>query len=192
MRDGPLPAEETIEIMHLKRDILTPAWYVLHTKSRFENVVDEGLRKKAINAFLPRVTVQSRRKDRKKMIRVPLFPGYVFVQSDLNPNQHLEILKTVGAVRLIGDHQGPISVFDQTIESLKIMTNTDQPISTGTEFQKGERVMVVNGPFSGVVGIFERYRGTDRIIVHIEALGRFAAVEVDIDDVEKIPDIITT
>ena len=181
-----------METMVHAKDILMPAWYVLHTKSRFENVVDEGLRKKAINVFLPKVTVQSRRKDRKKMIRVPLFPGYVFVQSDLNPNQHLDILKTVGAVRLIGDHQGPISVMEETIESLKIMTNTDQPISTGTQFQRGERVMVVNGPFSGVIGIFERYRGTDRIVVHIEALGQFAAVEVDIDDVEKIPDIIST
>ena len=124
MTAGLLPAEKLKETMHPKKDILTPAWYVLHTKSRFENVVDEGLRKKAIDVFLPKVTVQSRRKDRKKMIRVPLFPGYVFVQSDLNPNQHLDILKTVGAVRLIGDHQGPISVLDQTIESLKIMTNT--------------------------------------------------------------------
>ena len=126
------------------------------------------------------------------MIKVPLFPGYVFVRSDLHPNRHLDILKTVGAVRLIGDHQGPISVADQTIESLQIMVNTEHPVGTGTAFQKGERVMVVNGPFSGVIGFFERYRGVDRIIVHIEALGQFASVEVDADDVEKIPDIITT
>ena len=178
--------------MKLQQDVLTPAWYVLHTKSRFENVVFDGLRKKAIEAFLPKVTVPSRRKDRRKMIRVPLFPGYVFVNSDLDPTHHLDILKTVGAVRLIGDHQGPISVLDETVASLQIMTNTDQPISTGTAFQKGQRVMVVNGPFSGVVGIFERYQGQQRIVVHIEALGQFAAVEVDIDDVEKIPGIITT
>ena len=138
------------------------------------------------------MTVQSKRKDRKKMIKVPLFPGYVFVRSDLHPHHHLDILKTVGAVRLIGDHQGPISVADQTIESLQIIVNTEYPVGTGTAFKKGERVMVVNGPFIGVIGFFERYRGVDRIIVHIEALGQFASVEVDVNDVEKIPDIITT
>ena len=175
-----------------KSQLLIPAWYVLHTKSRFENVVNDGLRKKSIDVFLPKVTVQSKRKDRKKMIRVPLFPGYIFVRSDLHPNRHLDILKTVGAVRLIGDHQGPISVADQTIESLQIMVNTEHPVGTGTAFKMGERVMVVNGPFSGVIGFFERYRGVDRIIVNIEALGQFASVEVDADDVEKIPDIITT
>jgi hypothetical protein len=44
--------------------------------------------------------------------------------------------------------------------------------------------MVVNGPFTGIVGTFDRYRGIDRVVVHIEALGQFASVEVNRDDVE--------
>ena len=84
-------------------DVLIPGWYVLHTKSRFENVVSELLLKKSIEVFLPKITVASRRKDRKKMIRVPLFPGYVFVKTDLAPDHHLDIVKTVGAVKLVGN-----------------------------------------------------------------------------------------
>ena len=166
---------------------LTSAWYALHTKSRFENVVDQGLQKKSIEVFLPKIIVPSRRKDRKKMIHVPLFPGYVFVKTNLHPDQHLEIVKTVGAVKLIGDKLGPISVHDETIQSIKIMTEADQPITTGYQFSKGDRVMVVEGPFAGVIGVFDRFGGQGRIIVHIEALGQFAAVEVDSGDVEKIP-----
>jgi transcription elongation factor/antiterminator RfaH len=169
---------------------LISAWYALHTKSRFENVVNDGLQKKTIEVFLPKITVPSKRKDRKKMIRVPLFPGYVFVKTDLHPDHHLEIVKTVGAVKLVGDKTGPISVQDDIVESIKIMTATDQPIATGGyQFQKGDRVLVVDGPFSGVIGVFERFGAKGRIVVHIEALGQFAAVEVDADDVEKLPDI---
>ena len=40
-------------------DKLIPAWYALHTKSRFENVVNEGLSKKALDVFLPKITVKS-------------------------------------------------------------------------------------------------------------------------------------
>jgi transcription antitermination factor NusG len=47
--------------------------------------------------------------------------------------------------------------------------------------------MVVNGPFTGIIGTFSRYRGSDRVIVHIDALGQFASVEVDEQDVEVIP-----
>ena len=60
-------------------------WYVLHTKSRHENVVNEGLLRKSVEVYLPRITVPSKRRDRKKTIRVPLFPGYVFVKTDLHP-----------------------------------------------------------------------------------------------------------
>jgi transcription antitermination factor NusG len=62
---------------------------------------------------------------------------------------------------------------------------------TGTQFKKGDRVMVVRGPFSGVEGIFSSYRGDGRVIVNIEALGQFAAVNVDAADVEKLPEILT-
>lgn len=172
-------------------DKLTPAWYALHTRSRFENVVNEGLGKKTLDVFLPKITVKSRRRDRHKMIRVPLFPGYVFVRTDLNPVEHIEILKTTGAVRLIGSGRKPVAIPDATIDSLKIMVATDGDIITGTRFKKGDRVMVVSGPFAGVTGIFASYRGDDRVIVNIEALGQFAAVNVGVEDVEKLPEILS-
>ena len=171
--------------------ILPPAWYVLHTKSRFENVVQEGLTRKSLQAFLPRIRIRSRRKDRRLMIRVPLFPGYVFVKSSLHPTEHLDILKTTGAVKLIGTREGPVPVPDETIDSLKIMVEADEPLSTGIRFRKGDRVVVVSGPLAGVVGIFERYKGQERIVVNIEALGQFASVNVDESDVEKLPDILS-
>ena len=171
----------------MKTDELTWHWYVLHTRSRFETVVRDGLSKKAHEVFLPKVRVRSKRKDRRVMIDVPLFPGYVFVKSNLHPHHHIDIVKTVGAVRLIGNKQMPVPVPEETIDSLKIMVTSSSQIQTGSRFRKGDRVMVVNGPFTGIVGIFDRYRGINRIIVHIEALGQFASVEVDEQDVEIIP-----
>jgi transcription elongation factor/antiterminator RfaH len=171
----------------MKSTKLIRSWYVLHTKSRFENVVYEGLEKRALEAFLPKITVRSKRRDRKVMIRVPLFPGYLFVRTDLDPNEHLEILKTTGAVRLIGTKDGPVPVASETIESLKIMVNVDVPVTTGTRFKKGDHVMVVEGPLAGLTGIFVRYKGKGRVIVNVEALGQFAAVDVSEEDVEKLP-----
>lgn len=169
---------------------LCPAWYALHTRSRFENTVNDRLLGKSIEVFLPKALVRSKRVDRKKMIHVPLFAGYVFVKTDLNPNEHLEILKTGGAVSLIGNSEGPVPIPDETIESLKIMVTSDSEIITGIEFQKGDPVMVVRGPLSGITGFFERYKGdTGRVIVSISALGRFAAAEVEEGDIQALPEI---
>ncbi len=171
-------------------DKLRRSWYALLTRSRFESVVNERLEKKALDVFLPKITVRSKRRDRKKMIRVPLFPGYLFVKTNLKPNEHLEIVKTIGAVKLIGSHAGPVPISSDTIKSLKIMVSTDEQVMTGTVYKKGDAVMVVSGPFAGVTGVFTRYRGTGRVVVHIETLGQFAAVEVNREDVEKLPEIL--
>jgi len=166
------------------------SWYVLHTKSRFENVVNEGLIKKSIEVFLPKVRVRSKRRDRKVMIRAPLFPGYLFVKTELNPYEHIEIVKTVGAVRLIGNKDGPIPVPSETVQSLKIMVKGSNTVLTGARFKKGDRVMVVYGPFAGVVGTFARYRGKGRVVVNIEALGQFAGADVNEEDIEILPELM--
>jgi transcription elongation factor/antiterminator RfaH len=165
-------------------ELFIPSWYVLHTRSRFENVVYEGLIKKSIEAFLPKVLVRSKRLDRKAMISVPLFPGYIFVKSDLAPSNQIEIVKTVGSVRLVGTRNGPVPVSGETIESLRIMVSGDNKVLTGTDFKKGDRVIVISGPLEGVIGTFVRYRGIGRVIVSIDALSQFASVEVDEEDVE--------
>ena len=142
-------------------DLLKPAWYVLHVKSRFENVVNEGLIKKSFETFLPKMRVRSKRRDRHKMIHVPLFPGYTFVRTSLDPQLHLEVVKIVGAVKLIGNLTGPpVPVPDDVIDSLRIMVNASEAIVTGTRFKKGEQVMVMAGPFAGVTTTPPIARGT--------------------------------
>jgi transcriptional antiterminator NusG len=170
---------------------LLKQWYVLHTKSRHENVAHEGLLKKSLEVFLPRVKVRSTRRDRRAMIHIPLFPGYLFIKTDLHPHTHLDIVKTAGVVRLIGTHQGPVPVPDDTIESLRIMVTAEMPIATGRRLQRGDWVRVINGPLTGVCGSFVRYRGQGRVVVNIEALGQFAGVDVLEEDIEILPRILT-
>ncbi len=125
------------------------------------------------------------------MITVPLFPGYLFVKTDLSPHNHLEIVKTTGAVRLIGTKDGPVTVPRTAIESLKIMVEGNNQVSTGYRLKKGDPVIVIAGPFTGVSGIFVRHRGQERVVVNIEALGQYASIEVNKEDVEILSEIFS-
>jgi transcription elongation factor/antiterminator RfaH len=171
------------------KHLLERSWYVLHTRSRFENVVNDGLLKKSMEVFLPKIQVRSKRRDRRLLIKVPLFPGYIFVKTDLEASEQLEIVKTVGVVRFIGNSQGPVAVPAETIESLMIMVASENPVTTGYRLKKGDRVIVVDGPFTGVTGYFVRYRGQGRVVVNIDALGQYASVDVGEEDIERLPKI---
>jgi transcription antitermination factor NusG len=110
------------------------------------------------------------------------------VKIRLEPHEHLEVVKTLGAVKLIGNVHGPVPITSESIESLKIMVQSSQEILTGSQFQQGDKVMVVSGPFTGVTGEFVRYRGKGRVVVNIDALGQYAAVDVGEEDIEVIRD----
>lgn len=159
---------------------------MVHTKSRFENVVYEGLTRKAKDVFLPRVTRRSRRRDRKAYVHTPLFPGYLFVKTGETPGERLEVLKTVGVVSMIGNRDRPIPVTEVVIESLRIMVLVNDPIETGPCFTAGEPVRVACGPFAGVEGAFLRHQGSDRVVVNVPAMGQSASICVDADDVEPV------
>lgn len=168
-------------------------WFALLTRSNFEQTVYDSITGKNIDAFLPRTRKKSKRKDRKLMIEVPLFSGYLFVRSTIDPAAQLNILKTLGAVRLLGNTKGPLPIPDSQIKSLQLMTNANVDLITGSSMllQKGDPVMILEGPLAGVKGEFTRHKGKGRVIIKIDLLGQYAGVEMDGENVEKIPDFLS-
>lgn len=164
-----------------------PKWYAVHARSRHEDVVYDGLRKKSIEAFVPKVQVMSRRKDRRKRILVPLLPGYVFVHSNLNPYDYWDIIKTYGVVRIVGTEHKPVPVKDEEMESLKILHGTDRTVRNQAYMKKGDRVMIMDGPLKGLTGFYLRHKAkSDKVVVSVELLKRSLAVEIEDWVAEKI------
>jgi len=156
-------------------------WYAIHTRSRFEQKVFDGLRGKSIESFLPKMLVMSRRKDRRKKILVPLLPGYVFVQSDLNNTEYLQILKTVGVVRMVGIKGRPAPAKEEEIASLMILDGTDRTVQNRAYMNKGDRIMIMEGPLKGLVGYYLRHKGqSDKVVVSFDLLQR--SLEIEIED----------
>lgn len=169
--------------MLLEKD---PAWYVIHTRSKFENVVYQGLMKKNKDVFLPTIKKRSRRQDRRLFLRQPLFPGYLFVRIPITPAERLDVLKTTGVVKLIGNRDIPVPVEPEVIESLRIIVQADELVETINCLRQGDPVRVMAGPFAGVIGVFVRYQNSERVVVNIEAMGRAAAIFAAAEDVEPL------
>ncbi|MCP4722679.1 MAG: transcriptional antiterminator, partial [Desulfobacteraceae bacterium] len=99
---------------------------------------------------------------------------------------------TTGAVRLLGNTQGPVPIPESQINSLQLMTNADMDLITGSSslLQKGDPVMILEGPMAGLKGEFTRHKGKGRVIIKIDLLGQYAGVEVDGENVEKLPNFL--
>jgi len=167
-------------------------WFALLTKSNFEKTVYDSILKKKIQAFLPKIRRKSIRKDRNLMIEYPLFPGYIFVRSSFHPADQLSILKTTGAVRLLGNQTSPVPIPDIQVESLIILTNSNMDLITGSSItmKKGDPVMIIEGPLAGLRGEFIRHKGKGRVVIKIDLLGQYAGTEIEGDKIEKLPELL--
>jgi transcription antitermination factor NusG len=162
-------------------------WYALHTRSHFEQKVYTGITGKSIEAFLPKIQVMSRRRDRRKKIFVPLLPGYVFVRFEMEPESYWEIIKTAGVVGMVGVRGTPTPARDEEIASLMILNGTDRTVHNRTYMRAGDRVMIMEGPLKGLVGFYLRHKGqSEKVVVSVDLLQRSLAVEIEDWALEKI------
>ena len=76
------------------------AWYAVWTHSHCEQSVSQQLSAKGFAAFLPEMSVWSKRGGEQRLIRVPMFPGYLFVRDVMDKASYIEILKARGVVRV--------------------------------------------------------------------------------------------
>jgi len=160
-------------------------WYALYVQVNHEKEVVKRLELKEVDCFLPLMETWSKRRDRRKKIQLPMFPGYVFVHTLLDSNVHLIVVKTPGALTLLHNSQGPLSIPSYQIENLRTMVNAIQPIEIHPYLRQGDWVHVVRGPLAGCIGILNRvdpHKG--RLIVSVDIIKKSVSVELDLEDVE--------
>lgn len=161
-------------------------WYAIYTNPRAEKKVYERLCQKGYTAYLPLVTSIRNWSDRKKKVSVPLISGYVFVNIDqARLFETMNIQGTLGVLRYLGK---PAIIRDNEIENLKILMNDSEQLTeiANIEYEKGEMVEVVNGPFKGLKGQYVNVQGKYRVVIEIEAIGSVLAVNVPGEFVKKV------
>lgn len=162
------------------------AWYAVYTRSRHEKQVNAFLRQQSLETYLPLVTTQSRRQDRRQEIQIPALPGYLFVRCVLLPEVRATIKRNSSVIRLV-EHAGrPAIIPEEQIVSLRILLENAAAPMLHPTLQLGDRVRVVRGPFKGAIGRLVRVApGRCKLVVVIDFIDRAVSVEIDPDAVEK-------
>ena len=164
-------------------------WYAVHTKSRHEYKAHTGLTQKNLKTFLPEMEVWSKRKDRKKKISVPLFPGYLFVEASLDNETKLTILKTAGVVRILGkkENSEPLPVPEAKIIAIQRLINKKVEIFSMQYPQDGEPARIMDGPFAGIEGtVIKSDLEKELFVISIDLMQRSVAIKLEGFQISKI------
>lgn len=160
-------------------------WYAIYTKSRHEKQIKVQLDHRSIESFLPLYEAVHRWKDRRAIVSLPVFPGYLFVRISL-PEHRLPVVAVPGVVSLVGRLGCPTPIADHEIEVLRACSVRGHRMFPHPYLAEGGRVRVRNGPLADLEGIFLRRRGKSRLILSIKLIARSVAVEVDAADVAPV------
>lgn len=162
----------------------TPNWYAILTRHQHEKRVALALSNKNHVVYLPLYRSLRRWQDRAKQVWLPLFPCYVFVREGMD--QQLQILKTPGIIHIVSWGGRPAVVPQNQLVAVRQIIECCVHVETHPYLQCGDRVRVKTGPLMGLEGILVRKKGLARLVVSMEMLGRSAAIEIDVLNVERI------
>ena len=151
-------------------------WIAVYTKSRHEQVVVNELNKINIKSFCPMFKERRQWSDRKKWVHFPLFRSYVFANIEIKEN--IYVLQTIGVNKIV-KFQEKISIIpDQVIDNIKNIIEGEYNVEKADYFIKGDEVSVDSGPLKGLDGVVLDSRGTNKVIIKIEAIQQAFSVEI--------------
>ena len=163
-----------------------PPWFAIWTNSHCEERVREQLDGKGFRTFLPTVRDWSRRAGVRCVVVRPMFPSYLFVQHRIDKRSYVEIMKTKGLVRILGERWDRLEAIPSgEVDAIRRVVDSPLPVMPHPYLQQGQRVRIVDGPLSGIEGILVRSRPERGLVVlTVDLLRRSVAVEVDCTAVE--------
>lgn len=168
-------------------------WSVLWTHSNSERRVEEQLRAKGFETFLPMVKAWSRRRGAQTSVPLPMFPGYVFVRHVVDKRSYIEMLKARGVVKMLGERwDNPAPVPDGEIEAIRRVATADVPVLPYPFLQEGQRVRIVDGALEGLEGILIATKPQKGLlVVSVDILQRSVAVGVESTQVRPVDYVYT-
>jgi transcriptional antiterminator NusG len=154
----------------------------------------EGLETHVGRILVPTERVRTHKQGVRKEADRKLYPGYVFVELELDKDGRIPdkvwfvIKETEGVGDFIGSNGKPTPMSPKDQEKmLDASTKADQPTSVAAEFKKGDKIKVNNGAFLNFEGEVDEVisdKGMVRIITTI--FGRPTPLELEYWQIEKI------
>lgn len=202
------PAAEVLEKFRTELRSKFGDWYVVHTYSGMENRVLQNLENRVsslnmedyiFEIVVPTEEVTEIRNGQRKTIKRTVLPGYVLVRMDLTDESWSTVRHTPSVTGFVGHSNQPVPLSLDEVE--KMLAPSVVAAATASsegptrrkkkvevaDFNVGDSVMVVDGPFAGVhATITEINANAQRLKALVEILGRETPVDLTFGQIQKV------
>jgi transcriptional antiterminator NusG len=176
-------------------------WYVVHTYAGYENKVKQKLasRVRSMNVeerifevVIPMEDVIEFKGGRKVVVQKKVWPGYLLIRMALDDESWYVVRNTPGVTGFVGSGAKPTHLSRREVEETlgtgeKREGVPEKKARPRLEFEEGEQVRVVTGPFAefnGAISEIDVDRSKLKVLVNI--FGRETPVELEFGQVAKL------
>ncbi len=161
-------------------------WYLLQTKPNAHAMACKNLKRQGFDVFLPLINKTTKKSGRFLEAKSPLFPGYLFMATLIDPIPWKSVNGTRGiskAVTLDGIYR-PVSL--RIIEGLQHRCDEHGIFKSMLDIAEGNRAKIERGPFTEFISTIDQIKDDQRAWVLIDLLQQQTRVEVRLDSVSKV------
>ncbi|MEO0096101.1 MAG: transcription termination/antitermination protein NusG [candidate division WOR-3 bacterium] len=164
-------------------------WYVVHTltghEQKVKKILERTIKENRMENFFGRIIIPVEnlvkiRKGKKVMEERRLYPGYIVIEMEPT-NEALKLVNSVpGVTHFLGTRNKPIPLVKEEVDALLAQVEeSKKKVVTKIPFTKGERVTVIDGPFTDFVGTVEEiYPEREKVKVMVVIFGRPTPIEL--------------
>jgi transcription termination/antitermination protein NusG len=203
-----VPAEPRDPMEEFQRELrMMPGdWYVIHSYAGYENRVKTNLesRIQSLNMEdyifqieVPVHQITEVKGGKRQQVSEKVLPGYILVRMELTDESWAVVRNTPGVTGFVGLSSRPSPL--QLSEVASLLAPEPEPgtpaataaaaarVTTSPEFEVGESVTVMDGPFATLPATVNEINGdTQKLKVLVSIFGRETPVELSFDQVAKI------
>lgn len=145
---------------------------MVNTRPHQEARAELNLKRQGYRAWLP-VMERSRRHARRiDTVRVPVFPGSLFVELDIDRKSWSAINGSFGVRRLLTEGPHPKALPDDFVAALRDTAGAEGTCAVApNNLEPGETVRITAGPFVDCVAVVCALAPGDRVKLLLDVLG---------------------
>jgi len=170
-------------------------WYVVHTYAGYENKVKANLdtrirsmnmEDKIFEVVIPIEDVIEFKGGKKQVVQKRIFPGYLMVRMYVDDDSWYVVRNTPGVTGFVGSGAKPVPRATREVEKI-LQVKPVERLKPRLEFEVGESVRVVTGPFANFTGTISDINvDQSKLKVLVNIFGRETPVELSFEQVAKL------